>query len=108
MLEPPHEYYFRSSPQEKSGGAVGEDLNHGADVLRSHDIDGNGLKMWKVFQHVKINNQIPATEGEPIKAVNEFMFGVEYLRKNGSYYNNDFGGYNTRGKGATGGGYATF
>ena len=101
-------YYFRSSPQEKSGGAVGEDLNHGADVLRSHDADGNRLKMWKVFQHVKINNQIPATEGEPIKNVNEFMFGVEYLRKNGSYYNNDFGGYNTRGKGATGGGYATF
>ena len=101
-------YYFRSHPQDKSGGAVGEDLNHGADVLRSHDIDGNGLKMRKVFEHVKINNQIPATEGEPIKNVNEFMFGVEYLRKNGSYYNNDFGGYNTRGKGATGGGYATF
>ena len=58
--------------------------------------------MWKVFQHVKINNQIPATEGELIKAVNEFMFG-EYLRKHGSYYNNDFGGYNARGKGANGG-----
>ena len=101
-------YYFRSHPQDKSVGAVGEDLNHGADVLRSHDIDGNGLKMWKVFEHVKINNPNPSDgrgADQERKRVHVWRW---YLRKNGSYYNNDFGGYNTRGKGATGGGYATF
>ena len=34
-----------------------------------------------MFDHLRIDNAVPATDGAPVPAIDEWMFGVEYLKK---------------------------
>merc|ERR1711871_1398959 len=61
-----------------------DDYDHGAQILNAERQKTGDLKRVDVLKFLKINHEIPSRDGAPVLTIDEWMLGVEYLKKNKS------------------------